>query len=584
MGLKKYSNYLFMGSFVRLGLFGLFLVSLSGCGNDVIKRYTLLTDGVVQYEKAEFEIVVGETFANPYDQREVALNMILTSPSGNSVFLPCFFDREISDGSVWIARFAPREAGKYQYHFQLLRKGADEALSMTGTLVADRSEQDGFLHIHDFWTLRFDSGKPFRGIGENVGWEPRSFSDPKWNYDYLLPKLAHNGANFFRSWMAPNNFPLEWKTVRNTNRYSNTDAYFNPGGVQRLDEIVTMADSLGLYMMLAFDSHNTLIEGNQWEIHNYNVANGGPARNPEAFFTSAESREKYKNRLRYIVARWGYSTSIGAWEFFNEIDNAAFTRQDSTIIPHDAITSWHKEMAAYLKEIDPYDHIVTTSVSHREIDGLYALKELDLNQMHIYKRTGRIPSGIRRYVNEYDKPFSWGEFGYEWDWNKDFEVIGDEMDFDYKRGLWYGLFSPTPILPMSWWWEFFDARGMTSYFRNVREINDRMLKAGNGDFEEVAVTSAGCEAFAVKCGETYFVYLLNNSAVGMVSKPKLDANLPSAYALEYFTPADGQYRPAERDPEITDNGIVLPLMKLSPREEVVVILAPAGLELSPQKR
>src|SRR5690606_935446 len=232
---------------------------------------------------------------------------------------------------------------------------------------------------------KFDSGKPFRGIGENVGLEPRSFSNPKWTYDYLLPRLAANGANFFRAWMAPNNFPLEWKTVRNTKRYSDTDEYFNPGGVQRLDEVVELADSLGLYIMLAFDSHNTLIEDNQWEIHNYNKVNGGPASTPEEFFTLPESRAKYKNRLRYIVARWGYSTAIGAWEFFNEIDNAAFTKGDSIIISHDAIADWHREMAAYLKEIDPYDHIVTTSVSHREIKGLYDMEELDLNQMHIYK-------------------------------------------------------------------------------------------------------------------------------------------------------------------------------------------------------
>lgn len=563
-----------MNLYIRIIAYCLGVLFLSGCTNRVFESHRLLGDGVVQYEKTEFAIVLNESFANPHDQREVALNMILRSPSGDSVFLPCFFEAGTGTRSSWRARFAPRETGAYTYYFELLRKGERKAVSTTGSVVAIASGKDGFLHIHDLWTLRFDSGKPFRGIGENVGWEPRSFSDPKWDYDYLLPKLARNGANFFRSWMAPNNFPLEWKTVRNTNRYSNTDAYFNPGGVERLDEIVTMADSLGLYMMLAFDSHNTLIEGNQWEIHNYNAVNGGPANSPEAFFTSEESREKYKNRLRYIVARWGYSTSIGAWEFFNEIDNAAFTRQDSAIIPHDAITSWHKEMAAYLKAIDPYDHIVTTSVSHREIEGMFALDELDLNQMHIYKRTGWIPAGIRRYTKEYDKPFSWGEFGYEWDWNKDFAVIGDEMDFDYKRGLWYGLFSPTPVLPMSWWWEFFDARGMTPYFRNVREISDRMLEAGNGDFKEVMLSSAECEAFAVRCGETYFVYLLNNSTADIVSKPRLKVNLPSAYTLEYFTPADGQYRIADNRFEMTDNGVVLPQIALSPREEKVVILSP----------
>lgn len=485
------------------------LYVLQGCSDRIFQSQQQETSNIRQYEKAEFSIVLKETFENPYDQREVALNMVLTSPSGKSLVLPCFFEQNDGEQSHWRARFTPQESGKYSYYFECIKGETQSERSSEKSFAATASDKDGFLHINDFWTLKFDSGKPFRGIGENVGWEPRSFSNPKWTYDYLLPRLSASGANFFRSWMAPNNFPLEWKTVKNTNRYTDTDEYFNPGGVKRLDEVVELADSLGMYMMLAFDSHNTLIENNQWEIHNYNKANGGPASTPEEFFTLKESRDKYKNRLRYIVARWGYATSIGAWEFFNEIDNAAFSEEDSVIISHDAIADWHREMAAYLKSIDPYDHIVTTSISHREIRGMYDIDELDLNQMHIYKRTSRIPEGIHRYNRRHNKPFVWGEFGYEWDWNKDFEVIGDEMDFDYKRGLWYGLFSPTPILPMSWWWEYFDERGMTPYFRHVRTISDMMLEAGKGSFEILDVKAQRVESYAVKCGDSYFIYLLN---------------------------------------------------------------------------
>lgn len=37
------------------------------------------------------------------------------------------------------------------------------------------------------------------------------------------------------------------------------------------------------------------------------------------FFTNAEAIADYKNRLRYLVARYAYSTSVFAWEFFNEV-------------------------------------------------------------------------------------------------------------------------------------------------------------------------------------------------------------------------------------------------------------------------
>lgn len=545
---------------------------LVGCSDRVFQSERLVTSNVRQYEKAEFSIVLKEDFRNPYDQREVALNMVLTSPSGKSLLLPCFYDRSEGQGFIWNARFAPQESGKYSYHFECIRNGKESERSASGTFVATPSGSDGFLHINDLWTLKFDSGKPFRGIGENVGWEPRAFSNPKWTYDYLLPKLAASGANFFRSWMAPNNFPLEWKTVKNTKRYTNTDEYFNPGGIKRLDEVVEIADSLGLYMMLAFDSHNTLIEGNQWEIHNYNVKNGGPASTPEEFFTLRESRERYKNRLRYIVARWGYSTSIGAWEFFNEIDNAAYSKEDSVIIPHEAIADWHREMAAYLQSIDPYDHIVTTSVSHREIKGMYDIDELDLNQMHIYRRTSRIPDGIRRYIRDHNKPFVWGEFGYEWDWNKDFKVIGDEMDFDYKRGLWYGLFSPTPILPMSWWWEYFDERGMTPYFRHVRTISDMMLEAGKGSFETVEVKTQAVESLALKCGDSYFVYLLNKDKRPRTTNVWMDGPpVGATTTVRIYNPSQGEFVVHEQFSE-EGNGIRIEGVDLSAGEERIVLV------------
>jgi hypothetical protein len=547
---------------------------LSACDNHSVIESRQLTENIEQYVKAEFEIFVREKYTNPFDAREIALNMILRNPDGQQVFLPCYFESGDQMNSKWKARFSPRQAGEFTYHFELFIDGNKKAESVKSQFVSMDSDKDGFLHTSDFWTLKFDSGKPFRGIGENIGWESRSFEDPKWNYDYLLPALSNNGANFFRCWMAPNNFPLEWKIVKDTKRYTDSDENFNPGGIKRLDEVIEMLDSLNLYVMIAFDSHNALMEENQWEIHNYNKANGGPAENPAEFFTLQESREKYKNRLRYIVARWGYSPNIAAWEFFNEIDNAAYARHDSIIIPHDAITDWHREMASYLKEIDPYDHIVTTSVSHREIEGLYALEELDLNQMHIYKRTKQIPNEIMQYTEMYNKPFSWGEFGYEWDWNKDFSKIAEEFDHDFKIGLWYGLFHPTPVLPMSWWWEFFDERGMTGYFNSVSEINELMLSAGNGSFEQLETSAGTVESYGVKCGEKIFVYLLNDSGKPENVSVRVSSGLDNLTRLSVkaFNPENRSYYDL-KETFVENGSVIISGIELKNHQDVVLIVS-----------
>jgi hypothetical protein len=376
--------------------------------------------------------------------------------------------------------------------------------------------------------------------------------------------------------MCPWNFPVAWPQMSNTDRYASSEHYYNPDGIRRLDEVVEMIDSLDLYMMLAFNHHGGVIEGGEWEKNRYNEANGGPAATPAEFFTSHEARALFREQLRYIVARWGYSPHIGVWEYFNEVDNAAFARGDSIRIPHKAITDWHQEMASYLKSIDPYGHIVTTSVSHREIEGLYALEELDLNQMHVYKRTKQIPEGILNYTGKYKKPFSWGEFGYEWDWNKDFSNFAEEMDHDYRTGLWYGLFHPTPILPMTWWWELFDERNMTPYFRSVAEINSLMLQSGQGSFEMLKTQAGMAEAYAVRCGETLFAYLLNDS--GMAFSGVAGLTLPGGdreFSVQSYDPETREFLEVGLCRPINGK-LVIPGIELKNRQSRIFILTGAG--------
>jgi hypothetical protein len=481
-------------------LYAVFLPGLAGGG---ITGYQLLNAKVRQFEKAEWNVSVTASFHNPYDQQEISLDMVMVSPSGQPVVLPCYYEQGDSSGSLWKARFAPQEIGGYTYFFRLTQKGK-ERTSTPGVFAAEAGVKPGFLHKNDYYTFKFDNGELFRGIGENVAWESRAFENDKWTYDYLLPTLSRNGANFFRTWSCPWNLPLEWKKPGNSRRYSATDQYFNPSGIRRMDELLQLVDSLGLYFMLTLDMNS----GN-WSNNPYNQLNGGPVSSWADFFVSTRAMEKYKNKLRYVVARWGYSTNIAAWEFFNEIDNGVFNRSDSVLIPHSAVTQWHDEMSRYLKDIDPYRHLVTTSVSHRDIQGLNSIAYIDFNQKHIYKHTEKIPAIYPEYIQTFGKPYVVGEFGYRWE-DAD-PRYAKEADFDYKRGLWYGLFSPTPILPMSWWWELFDDRQMAPYFRGVRTISDRMLSAGKGHFEPFVIVAGKLHAQGLRCGDEYFVYLLNET-------------------------------------------------------------------------
>ncbi|MGE5497920.1 MAG: discoidin domain-containing protein [Syntrophothermus sp.] len=540
---------------------------------DAVKSFTMLTTSPVKYEKTEFDIEVSASFINPFDQKEIALDMILTAPSGRKITLPCYFVSGNATSSAWKARFAAQETGSYSFYFTLSKNGQSSAVSQNGTFTAAASNKDGFLHKNDYWTFKFDSGKLFRGIGENVGWESRSWEDSKYTFDYLLPSISKNGANFFRTWMCPWSLAVEWKKVKDTYRYTNSTAYFNESGVKRMDEMITMAESLNLYAMLALDWHGALITNDWWTLNNYNTANGGPAASPNEFFTLQSAKDKYKNRLRYLVARWGYSTSVGAWEFFNEIDNSAYGGGESLVIPHADITQWHDEMSTYLKSIDPYGHLVTTSVSHRDITGMNALPNLDFNQKHIYKNTSAIPSTIKSYVGSTGKPYVIGEFGFRYEdanpaYNYDF-------NHDFKRGLWYGLFTSTPILPMSWWWELFDTNKMNYYFSSVREISDQMLESGKGKFEPFIVTAPGVEAYGMKCGEKYFLYMLNNSTTdGLNFSAAFNAPPDMAYEIKRFNVGGNYYSSLGSVISAATGRVTVPALSLNSRIEMVLVITP----------
>ncbi|MET4108286.1 DUF5060 domain-containing protein [Hymenobacter sp. UYP22] len=550
------------------------LASVAVQAQQLLAGSTLLTTDVRQYDKAEWDIALSRQFQNPYNQREVALDLVLTSPTGRPVVVPGYFARNEAQGSRWKVRFAPQELGPYTGVFRVTTPaGTEEAGSRSFTVTA--GVKPGFLHPHNLYTFRFDNGTLFRGVGENVAWESRSFEDQKFTYDYLLPTLAQNGANFFRTWMCYWNLPLEWPRVSSTKRYTNSTEYFHPGAIKRMDELVNLTDSLGLYFMLTFDWHGHLMEQGGWKNSAYNQRNGGPARTPTEFFTLPASREKYKNKLRYVVARWGYSPNIAAWEFFNEVDNAAFTQQDSVLIPHDAITLWHGEMSRYLKDIDPYQHLVTTSISHRDILGLNSVAYFDFHQKHIYKHTEKIPAIYPNYIQTYGKPYVVGEFGYRWeDANPAYK---DGFNYDYRRGLWYGLFSPTPILPMTWWWELFDDQKMTPYFRGVRAISDRMLAAGQGEFAPFAVSAGSLQSFGMRCGNQYFVYLLNAGPGPVTASPALAVPAAGRLRAQYFEPVSLQYQ-AVSGLQRKGSTLMLPALTLAPQQECVLIITanPSG--------
>jgi hypothetical protein len=318
---------------------------------------------------------------------------------------------------------------------------------------------------------------------------------------------------------------------------------------ERLDEVLNYSEEKGLYVMLTIDYHGVFKDfidswgsNAEWRTNPYNAANGGPCETPADFFTNSEAKRIYKNKLRYLVARWGYSTHLACWELFNEIDNV----MDWQKVPAVTIVSWHKEMAAYLKQVDPYKHLVSTSVSHREVPDLWKIDNLDFSGHHVYgpgMNVKDINKSILKYVETFDKPDVVSEFALGWKGpGRDYPP--ELYEINLHKGLWWGMFSPTPVLPLSWWWEWHYHYNHYFHLKVAADFVSLMLKNNDDIIEKIAVNSvdAGIETMGLKSGDDLFIWL-QNSGEEVKNDLVLDVEEMEniSYLMKYYGTWTGKY-------------------------------------------
>jgi hypothetical protein len=174
--------------------------------------------------------------------------------------------------------------------------------------------------------------------------------------------------------------------------------------------------------------------------------------NPGLFFTDSEAKASFKNQLDYIVARWGYSDHIMAWELFNEVD---------WIETYNAVDgyAWHQEMASYLKSIDPYGHMVTTSLKGESFNTsmyqVFMLDDIDYVNVHsycIYNHVAVLPSRQNNAFQIFQKPILYDEVGYSGMGGADQHQL-DPNNVTLHQALWGGALGGGAGTGMNWWWE-----------------------------------------------------------------------------------------------------------------------------------
>ena len=398
------------------------------------------TQAVPRLCELELTVVAKVEVKNPYDPNEMDMRVRFTSSSGKSVTVPAFYFAHPQDNGKrgWRARFTPTVAGRWSAVVDATTKDGHTRSQRIVFTVSPRSAQ-GFVRVSKANPryLAFDTGKTFYPIGLNLGWWR---DDALRDYTRWLDALQANGGTVARVWLAPWSFGLEWIDTGLGNYDRQVRAFW-------LDEVLHMAERRGIYLVLGLIPDRDFIEGASWTDNPYNIANGGPLRTPQEFATNPVAREYFKRYLRYVVARWGYSPNVLAWEYWNEVE--------STRIETPSLKPWIEDVASVLREFDVNHHLTTISYVGNGDDDIWRMPEIDLMQRHEYNESpkwfGFVPGGVRLSPNAPAKPLLFGEFGFSSAGEKINPATQDGIHL--HNSLWASAFGGFASSAMYWWWD-----------------------------------------------------------------------------------------------------------------------------------
>jgi len=326
-----------------------------------------------------------------------------------------------------------------------------ETMPVRFTVTAPREGARGFVRVdkRNPYSLAFDDGTPFFAIGLNLGWWK---DDPIKDYTRWMDALAANGGNTVRVWMAPWSFALEWNDTP-LGDYTNR--------MQRaawLDKVFELAEQRDIYIQLVLLNHGQFSETTnaEWHENPFNVKNGGFLKSPVEFATDARAKALFKQRLRYIAARWGYSPNVLAWEWWNEVN---FT----PIVETKLHKAWIEEMTPALMQHDPNDHLLTTSYAIEGDAEIWNMPEIDLVQRHEYNAAN--PTWFKPVTNSIDgigrfeqqrkllpKPLIMGEWGASPE--REEPNAATRNGVALHNGLWAAPFAGMASTAMYWWWDW----------------------------------------------------------------------------------------------------------------------------------
>lgn len=431
-----------------------------------IEELRLVSKEAVTDKKLEIALAVPDLSGNFYDEQENAVTGRFTAPGGAGFEFPGFYyepyefrstgellDHAKAPGD-WRFRVMLPESGRWRLEITVTHGGQIFARAVCAIEVAQGTDHRGVIGVEP--TVRrnfaFRNGELYIPIGQNLCWhKPVSAKEKQARYlSRVISAGSDYGMNFVRLWM------MYWGLSIKTQNCAPNDFSGGQSNAAQLDRVVETLAEKDVYASLVFFTHGdfSTIADSHWYECPYNAVNPhGYLEYPGDFWTDERAKRDAKSYMRYLIARYGYSRNIMTWELFNEADGV--DGRD-----YEASAAWHSEMSSYIRSIDPYGHMISTSACYT--DGKIARHEaMDFTFIHCYNypELDYALNFQRKDWEAQKRPAIFGEIGF-----MNLKPHIRESLIAPHMSNWAGVMGGSAATGMTWYWEQFDeADGYSIY-------------------------------------------------------------------------------------------------------------------------
>ncbi len=428
----------------------------------------------------ELRFEIPDRHANPFDPREVAVDAEIETPGGRQVAMPCFYHQEFfrtvsAAGETllpqgrpeWRLRYSPTEPGEHVVRLRVQDRHGEGRWGPASFFAAE-SGHPGRVRVSekDPRFFEFQDGTPYFPVGHNIRSPfdvrmdtqfPWRFRHPEGSaaYHRYFRDMAAAGSNIVEIWAAAWSLGLEWST---THRGYHGIGQYNLHHAWELDQVFRSAGEGGLQVNLVLNNHGRLsaFVDPEWDDNPFNVARGGYLSRPLEWFWDERAILEFKHQMRYFVARYAWNANLFAWELWSELDLTGSTHSDR---PHydRRVVEWHRRIARHIREIDPYEPMITTHYSHdyrRQNPEITALPEMSLAAVDAYHNSNdpleiaRLVAATAQFNNPFAKPVMVTEFG-----GSPMAASLGHLRLEVHAGLWSSATTAVAGTPLFWWWQ-----------------------------------------------------------------------------------------------------------------------------------